>query len=49
MFFSVGFNLFSSFLWIWHTPVAVAVDKELIKKEPDRAVQRTGASPDKCL
>ena len=28
MFFSVGFNLLSNFLWIWRTPAAVSVDKK---------------------
>jgi putative flippase GtrA len=28
MFFSVGFNLLSNFLWIWRTSAVVAVDKK---------------------
>jgi putative flippase GtrA len=28
MFFSVGFNLLSNFLWIWRTPAAVSVDQK---------------------
>ena len=28
MFFSVGFNLLSNFLWIWRTPAAVGLDQK---------------------